>query len=95
MDQDDHPAFTIVNDHPNLASSARIFGNQGGLLCPRYSLMVGNQRAGFVLENPQSPRNYQILLDYNFSRIAKPSQILAALLYVRVTNSNRRYPWLW
>ncbi|HNW44255.1 MAG TPA: hypothetical protein PKI19_07100 [Elusimicrobiales bacterium] len=92
VDTDNLVIFSIQDDCPKIRTLRKIFGNLGGALRARYGIFVQDRRAGFVFLDPSSTDRFQVHMDYAFSRLAPPAQILIALLYVISMEKDPVYP---
>ncbi len=92
VDTDNLVVFSIRDDFPRGYLLRKLFGNLGGTLRSRYGIFAQDRRAGFVFIDPSSAERFQIHLDYAFSRLGHPAQILAAVLYVISREKDPVYP---
>lgn len=84
--------FDLKNDHADLLSARKLYGNMGGLLSSRYGVFVKDQRAGFILND--GPDSFQIHFDFAFMRLTNPAQIVLCVLYAETINRDFSYPWV-
>jgi len=92
VDTDNLVIFNIRDDFPRGYLLRKLFGNLGGALRSRYGIFAQDRRAGYVFLDPSSSDRFQIHLDYAFSRLGHPAQILAAVLYVISREKDPIYP---
>ncbi len=92
VDTDNQVVFTIKDMYFDIFVLRKLFGQLGGILRSRYSIFVENRLAGFVLVDTTSPDRFQVHLDYAFSRLAHPAQILGAALYILSKERDPSYP---
>ena len=92
VDADDNVKFTIIDDAPKIYAARKLFGYQGGILRSRYGIFEQDNRAGYTFMDPSSADRFQVHMDFAYSRIAGPSQILAAILFVVSYEKDSWYP---
>ncbi|MDO8803806.1 MAG: hypothetical protein Q7R35_05210 [Elusimicrobiota bacterium] len=92
VDTDNLVIFNIRDDFPKGYLLRKLFGNLGGALRSHYGIFAQDRRAGYVFLDPSSSNRFQIHLDYAFSRLGHPAQILAAVLYVTSMEKDPIYP---
>jgi len=91
VDSEGQYVFELKNEHSDLLSARKLYGNMGGLLSSRYALYVKDRLAGFILNDGAD--SFQIHFDFAFMRLANPAQIVMCVLYVETLNRDFRYPW--
>ena len=93
-DSDNVPVFEIKDEHPEITPLRKLCGSLSGRLNARYGIFVGDRRAGFILNDPSSQNRFQIHFEYNYARLAPPTHILLAVLYVNARSRDYPYPWV-
>lgn len=93
VDTDDQIVFSVLSEHPEIATFGKLLGSRGGLFRPKYFIYAPEERlAGFLLNDPTSMDRFQIHLDYAFSRLSHPSHILGTILCILSRERDRPYP---
>jgi len=92
VDTDNQVVFNVRDDAPGISLACRFFGSQGGRLRRRYGIFADERRAGYVFLDPSSPDRFQIHLEYNYSRLAHPAHIMAAVLFIVSREREHVYP---
>ncbi|MFH1618661.1 MAG: hypothetical protein ABIG11_02030 [bacterium] len=92
IDTENQPVLEIRDEHPGLYTLRRLFGHMGGAIQARYGFFHEERRAGFVMRDPSTTARFQVHLDFAFSRLANPAQLLTCVLYLESKNRDPFYP---